>query len=998
MSHNTHRAHRVEIKTDVNDMRSLVALNKIKELPFADKVENAKLIEVYTVEKNITQDELKRIAELLSNPISQSYHIDERETETEFDYAIEIGYLPGVTDNIATTARQSVEDMLKTKLDLNTEGVYSSELLLIKGNLTEEEVQEIAKTKFNPLIQRATIKSHEKFTADHGMETIVPRVLIQKEPEVDVISLDISDEELLELGKKGIKNKDGSFRGPLALEEDYLNAIKDYYKKEGRPPNDIELESIAQTWSEHCKHTIFAAEMDDDLPEGLYKGYIKRATNEIRKAKGEDDFCVSVFKDNAGGIIFDENWVVCDKAETHNTPSALEPFGGAITGIVGVNRDIAGFGQGAKPIINKYGYCFAYPEDKEPIYRDAALTNPALPPRKIMDGVVAGVNTGGNCSGIPTPQGWMYFDDRYKGKPLVFVGTVGMIPKEVNGKPSWEKEAQPGNKIVVLGGRVGQDGIHGATFSSEALDEGSPATAVQIGDPITQKKFIDALVKEARDKNLYTSITDNGAGGISCSISEMARECGGCYVELDKVPLKYPGLDPWQIWISESQERMTLAVPSEKIAELQELMDKRGVEMAVVGDFTDSGKCEIMFKGEKIMDIDLDFLHDGLPKKHLETTYDKSQNPEPEFAQPENLNKTITEMMARHNICGHSYISSQYDHTVQGHTVIYPLQGPGKVNNQATAVKPLFDSNKGVVMSQGITARYSDIDTYHMSACAIDTAIRNAVALGANVDYMALMDNFCWCSSTEKQRLGELKESARACYEYAVIYGTPYVSGKDSMFNDFKGYDKDGNAIKISVPPTLLVSSLSVIDDVSKLVTMDPKVEGDLVYILGETKDELGGSEYFQHIDKKHIGMKIPQVDAEASLALYQTFKQATDQELLASSASITHGGLAVALAKKAIASQLGLEIDLAKIPQPQSPEPIRDDYLLFSESQSRILVTINPANKETFEELFAPHTFAEIGKVTAAPSLLIKKGEETVANPSITELAESYHSTFKNY
>ena len=559
-------AHRIEIKTIANDMRSEVALGKIRELGFGGKIRAVKLIEVYTVEKKVTEHELDEIAKMLSNPISQTYKIDQPEKDVEFDWAIEIGFLPGVTDNVATTARESIEDFLKHKLDLDHEGVYTSLLYLIEGDLTPEEVAQIAESRHNKLIERANIKSHEKFASDHGMETVAPRVHLQTTPKADEINLDIDDNKLQELGKKGIKDEDGTYRGPLALEMDYLHTIQDYYKKEGRNPKDIELESIAQTWSEHCKHTIFAAEIDDDLPEGLYKGYIKRATNEIRKAKGDKDFCVSVFKDNAGGIVFDENWVVCDKAETHNTPSALEPFGGAITGIVGVNRDIAGFGKGAMPIINKYGYCFAYPEDKDPIYRDKELTNAALSPRKISDGVVAGVNTGGNCSGIPTPQGWMYFDDRYKGKPLVFVGTVGMIPTKVNGEPSWEKEAQPGDKIVMIGGRVGQDGIHGATFSSEALDEGSPATAVQIGDPITQKKFIDALVKEARDLDLYTSITDNGAGGLSCSVSEMARECGGCAVKLEKVPTKYPNLEPWKIWISESQERMTLSVPEEKIA------------------------------------------------------------------------------------------------------------------------------------------------------------------------------------------------------------------------------------------------------------------------------------------------------------------------------------------------------------------------------------------------------------------------------------------------
>ena len=323
-----------------------------------------------------------------------------------------------------------------------------------------------------------------------------------------------------------------------------MHAIRDYFKKNGRNPTDVELESLAQTWSEHCKHTIFASAMDDDVPAGLYKTYIQAATNKIREEKGENDICLSVFSDNSGAIIFDDQYLVTHKVETHNSPSALDPFGGALTGIVGVNRDTIGFGLGAKPCINIYGFCVGDPDRDPVLYRMKGRENPVLTPRKILDGVVHGVGVGGNCSGIPTPQGFVYFDDRYGGKPLVFAGTVGIMPRERDGKKLYEKRAQAGDLIVVAGGRVGKDGIHGATFSSEALDPASPVTAVQIGDPITQKKVSDVIVKEARDLGLYRSITDNGAGGISCSVAEMAKECNGCRVTLDAVPLKYPGHGP----------------------------------------------------------------------------------------------------------------------------------------------------------------------------------------------------------------------------------------------------------------------------------------------------------------------------------------------------------------------------------------------------------------------------------------------------------------------
>ncbi len=984
-------AHRIEVFTKVNDTRSAVMKDKLASLGIA--VDSATVLDVFTINKDFSSEKLEKIARMLGNPISQVFKIDSPFIETDFNVALEIGFLPGVTDNIATTSKESIEDLFKTKFE-GEESVHTSSLILIKGEVTAEEAMEAGKLLANDLIQRIHVKTASEFQEQKGMDVIVPKVHLEAHPGTDEVSLDISEEDLLKIGKEGIANKDGTRRGPLALEKEYLHTIKDYFEKEGRNPKDIELESLAQTWSEHCKHTIFAAKIDDNV-EGLYKGLIKKATNDIRKAKGDKDFCVSVFSDNSGGIVFDENWVITDKAETHNSPSALDPFGGAITGIVGVNRDTVGFGLGAKPIINKYGYCVGYPDDKEPIYRDAELTNEALSPRRIFDGIVAGVNVGGNCSGIPTPQGFTCFHKGYKGKPLVFVGTVGLIPNEINGKPSWEKSALPGDLVVVAGGRVGMDGIHGATFSSEALSAGSPATAVQIGDPITQKKLSDAIVKEARDKGLYNSITDCGAGGISCSIAEMAKECGGCSVDLDKVPLKYPNLEPWKIWISESQERMTFSISPNKIDEFLELMGKRGAEAVVVGEFNDSGRCVVKHNGETIMDLDMDFLHDGLPKKELTTIYEKPVHEEPQIEESENLTSILHEMLARPNNCGFSFISRQYDHEVQAGSVLKPLQGIGEVNAVASVTKPFPDSEKGIVCSQGINPSYSEVDTYHMAASAIDTAIRNAISVGGNLDHLALMDNFCWCSSNEKQRLGELKAAAQACYDYAVAYETPYISGKDSMFNDFKGFDKEGNPIKISVPPTLLVSSISVMDDATKSVSLDPKFKGDLVYILGETADELGGSEYYLH--KGFTGNKVPHVDSQSAINRYKKLQTAIENRLVSSSLSPAIGGLGMTLAKKAVAGQLGMEIDLSSAPK--SEDLTRDDSLLFSESQSRFIITIDPNKKEEFEKAMEGTIFAKIGKITDSDKLTIKglKGS-TIIDTSVKDLTETYRKTFKDY
>ena len=984
--------HRIEIFTKVNDTRSQVMLNKLKGAGF--KVTSAKVIEVYTINKDFNSKDIKKIADILSNPVSQEYLIDAYSLTTPFDFALEIGSLPGVTDNIANTAKESIEDLFKIKFT-EEESVHTSQLILIKGSVNENTVKEIGNSLANTLIQRIHIKSYDKFIKDKGMDVVVPKVHLQSNPKPDKIHLNISEEELIKLGKEGVLDKDGTRRGPLALDKESLCVIKDYFKKENRQPTDIELESLAQTWSEHCKHTIFAAKIDDN-EEGLYKGLIRKATQEIRNKKGEKDFCVSVFKDNSGGVEFDKDWIVTDKAETHNSPSALDPFGGAITGIVGVNRDTIGFGKGAKPIINKYGFCVGNPDDNEVIYKDKNLQNAALSPKRILQGVVDGVNAGGNQSGIPTPQGFVYFNDGYKGKPLIFVGTIGLIPKEINGEPSWEKKAQKGDLVVMIGGRVGQDGIHGATFSSEALSSGSPATAVQIGDPITQKKLSDAIVKEARQLSLYHSITDNGAGGLSCSVAEMAKECGGCEVDLDKVPLKYPNLDPWKIWISESQERMTLSIPPDKIDKFMKLMERRGVESTIIGEFNDSGRCVVKLKGETIMDIDMDFLHDGLPRKTLTTSYTKFKHPDPDFKNLKDLTETLLQMMERPNIASFDFISRQYDHMVQGGAVLGPLQGKGRVNSPASVTKPLLDSDKGIICSQGLYPTYSDIDTYHMAACSIDTAIRNVIAIGGTLDRLALLDNFCWCSSNDKERLGQLKAAVQACYDYAIKYETPYISWKDSMFNDFQGYDKNGNPIKISVPPTLLISSLGIIDDVTKTVSLDTKSPGDLIYILGETLNELGASEYFLSHSKSAIGNTVPHVNADKAIKLYSLFEKAIEKRLIASALSPAYGGIGVVLAKKSIAGQLGMDIDLRKVPAKNID---REDYLLFSETQTRFIVTIAPQNKEEFEKSFKEIPHAQIGKVIEDKKFTVKgfNGKEIIKT-DIATLDKHYRKIFGNW
>ncbi len=989
--------YRIEIVYKTKNYRAEVLLKNLISDNF--KLNKVYMSDNYLANIDVDKDRITKVSEGLIQPVTQKAYINEPYTP-EFSYAIEIGFLPGVTDNTAHTVREMIEDILKTKLD-HEKALFSSVTYFFDGDLVKEDVEKISNKLYNPLIQRRQILTKEEYISNNGMGYDIPVVSISDRETADEVNLNVSDDELLEIGKSGIKDSDGSRRGPLALDMLSMNVIKNYFEKnEDRNPTDIEIESIAQTWSEHCKHTIFAASIDDDVTEGIYKKYIRDATKQIRKDKGDDDFCLSVFTDNAGGIVFDDNYIVSDKVETHNSPSALDPFGGSITGIVGVNRDSIGFGMASKPIANRYGFCFANPFDTKPLYRGLTDDTKLLSPRRIMDGVIEGVNAGGNTSGIPTPQGFVYFDDRYKGKPLVFVGTIGLMPRSVVGKNAVEKSALNGDHIVMIGGRVGRDGIHGATFSSEALNSGSPATAVQIGDPITQKKMSDAVVKEARDLGLYNSITDNGAGGLSCSVAEMAEESGGFEVDLEKIPLKYPGLSPWQVWISESQERMTLSVPEKNIKEFISLMESRGVEATVIGTFNNTDRAVVKNKGVKIFDLDMEFLHNGLPKKQLKTTYTKKRHDFEAFDEPKNMNELYIKMLARLNTASFEFISTQYDHEVQANSVIKPLQGKGKVNGNASVIRPVLDSKKGVVLSQGMYPSYSDIDTYWMAACSIDTAVRNVISVGGSLDELALLDNFCWCDSNNPERLGELKEAAKACYDFAVAYGTPYISGKDSMFNDFKGYDEDKNEVMISIPPTLLISSIGVIETVEICQTLDFKNAGDLIYVIGDTKDELGGSEYLALMGeeisgKGYIGNDIPHVDSTKNLITYKAFEEAMKLNLFASTISVERGGLSVAFAKSAMAGSLGLNVDISQVPL---VDLNRIDTILFSETQGRFVVSVNLKNKEAFEKIFNDISFGLVGEVTEGNSFVIKNKNNKIIDTDVDALVDSNKGLFRNF
>ncbi len=978
----------VSLKPDIPDPRGISLKKKVKLFLHLD-VEEIRVSDIYIFDTNLEPEDIEDfITKTLCDPIIHNVSINP-DLDSNFQYHCEIGFLPGVTDNVGKTAKEALETFLDKKLK-DEENIYTSTLFSFKGNLKEKDIEFIA----SELLYNQLIQQHKVYKYNEKPQIYLPKVSIRQKIKVETFDLSIlDDEELLKLSKERL----------LALNIEEMKTIKNFFQNkdflEKRAEKglanitDVELECIAQTWSEHCKHKIFNAtiEYEDEYGnketiKSLFKTYIKASTEKIRDIR-KDDFLVSVFVDNAGVISFNNDWNVVFKVETHNSPSALDPYGGALTGIVGVNRDVLGTGLGAKLIFNTDVFCFA-----DPFYSDP-LPPKILHPRRIYEGVVTGVEHGGNKSGIPTINGSIVFDNRYLGKPLVYCGTGGIMPKKILGKPSHEKEIKDGYLIVMCGGKIGKDGIHGATFSSEELHEGSPATAVQIGDPITQKKMADFLYV-ARDKGLYSAITDNGAGGLSSSVGEMAQISNGAEIILDKAPLKYQGLQPWEILLSESQERMTLAVPPDKIDDFLSLSKQYDVESTVIGRFTSTGYFHVKYENKSVAYIPLDFLHNGLPEMKLKAKFTSVKREKSEIK----LNKTFGEalkiLLSSLNICSKESVVRRYDHEVQGMSIIKPFVGLYNDGpSDAAVIKPLLNSYEGLVISHGICPKYSDYDTYYMTACALDEAIRNAVCCGGNIDKMACLDNFCWCDPIKSEKnpdgeykLAQLVRANKALYDYTVAFGVPCISGKDSMKNDYIM----GN-IKISIPPTLLFSLISVIADVRKTMTLDFKNPGDIIYIAGITKDELGGSEFTRIFNLE--GGIVPKVDANLNKNIYRAMYIAIQSGIITSAHDCSDGGFAVAIAEMAFSGGYGCDISLDNLPIENKLNPFE---ILFSESAGRIIFTTGKDRTKEIEDIFHGLPIAKIGEVKNSKKLRIYLKNELLIDEDIFELKEHWQKTLR--
>ena len=961
-------------------------------------VESARTVHIITIDAALTEAQCDLVrSDVFTNPVTQISSL--RPMAIDADWIVWIGFRPGVRDNAGATAVEAMEDLLGIRFGPD-EAVYTSRRYCLKGpGLSREDADRIASQLLaNDIIQQWKIYSADEWDPEQGVGLIIPKVRLDHTPTVSALSID-SDETLQRL----------SVERNLALNPKDIPIIRNYFLDDSvkarradiglDDPTDVELEYISQARSDHCNHNTFRGLFhytdrstgDSEEIDSLFKTCIEAPTLSLKEKKS---WVASVLWDNAGVGRFDDDTYYTITGETHNSPSNMEAYGGAITGIVGIYRDPMGTGLGSRLIMGSYGYCVGH--------RDyGGDLKPHLHPRRLLDGIIEGVRDGGNKSGIPTPCGQVLFDDGYMGKCLVYVTALGIMPVEVNGAPSEQKTILPGDLAIMCGGRVGKDGIHGVTASSETFSEHTPAGHVQIGDPYTQKKMHDFLL-EARDEGLIRFITDNGGGGLSSSIGESALFSNGCEIELDKVPLKYDGLDQWEIWVSESQERMTVAIAPESEKRFFELSRKHAVESTVIGRYTDTGKLHITYDGKPCAYVDLDLLTAGFPQWQFEaewrTPHDRGLF-EPVIGEPSDHNQLLLDMLARPNICSKAWVSRQYDHEVQGTSVIKPLLGVGRdVAGDAAVLRPVLASERGLAFSQALLPFYSRIDAYHMTACTIDEAVRRLIAVGGDPEHIGGVDNFCWPTiqyDPERNPDGRFKaaqlvRSCKALRDICLSYEIPLLSGKDSMYVDGHLSGRYGETRKVSALESLQFSATSVIADIASCVTLDLKTPGDLVYVIGVTRNELGASEYYDMFDA--VGCNVPEVDARRNIACYRKVHQAIRSNLVASVHGVYRGGLGVHLAMAAMAGGLGMEVDLARVPV---EEVLRGDRLLYSESAGRFIVSIAPDDRQAFETLLDGIPIGLVGRVTETPTLKIGMEEDPIVALTVPALKSAWQSTF---
>ncbi len=959
--------HRVEIraKSQFGDPHAAGVCSQIRELGI-ESVRSVSSARLFFLAGELSADDARRVArELLADPVVENFTVGG--AGACGGKLIEVHLKPGVMDPVAASTEQAIRDM-----GFSISSVQTGRRYELSGDVTDEQRESIARK----LLANAVIE-------DVHFEPYTPPEVRGGSYELKVIEVPIR-----ELDDAGLEKLSKS--GDLFLNLTEMKAIQDYYRRLGREPRDVELEMIAQTWSEHCGHKTFRSDVclrdtkgnEIERISNLIKSTIFGVTRKLAKP-----WCISVFEDNAGVIEFDENNAVCFKVETHNHPSAIEPYGGASTGIGGVVRDPMGTGLGASPVANTDIFCFGMPDmplDDVP--------KGVLHPRRVMRGVVSGVRDYGNRMGIPTVNGAVYFDDRYLGNPLVFCGTVGILPRD-----KCFKNAEAGDAIICVGGRTGRDGIHGATFSSGELThehETEFSHAVQIGNAITEKKMLDTII-QARDAGLYSAITDCGAGGLSSAVGEMGEKLGA-EVHLDRVPLKYAGLSYSEIWISEAQERMVLAVPQQNVERILKLFESEGVEATVIGHYGVRGttaagaegpRLKLLYNGTVVGEFDMEFLHEGLPRPTKDAVYEKIETPSPSLPAKKDYSETLLKILAAPNVASKEWIIRQYDHEVQGGSVIKPLvgateDGPG----DAAVFRPVLASRKGVVLSCGMNPRLGDLDPYQSALHAVDEAMRNCVAVGGNIERTAILDNFCWGNCNKPDRMGALVRSAKGASDAAMAFEVPFISGKDSLNNEFQ----TDSGETIAIPPTLLISAMSVIDDVSRCVTSDAKEAGNYLFLLGRTCGRMGGSHYLM-VEGVKSGNDVPPVDLAMSKHVMHAVQAAIQAGCVRACHDLSEGGLAVAAAEMAFAGSLGVELDIAAVP---AADGATEAAKLFGESAGRFLVEVRPDNYDAFLRLVKDCPFGEVGRVTDRGRIVIKSGPKKLIDVSTAQAKDAWKAT----
>jgi phosphoribosylformylglycinamidine synthase II len=1004
----------------------------IKHLPSLGNISTSstpfifRTTQLYRITGPISKTHIEKLTQhLLIDPVVQEASIttdpDEADAEEQTEHIIDVFFHPGVTDTLAESVLTGAQMLEITGI----ERVETGQRYFLDGRLSEADTRAITQALLhNPVIQDYQLQlaastgiqaETTHIATSAGTDLACPPSSSAVASTIPISSM--NDEQLLAVSKAGL----------LSLNLTEMRAIQQHYRKEEREPTDVELETLAQTWSEHCSHKTFKAtinyreldlqghELMSETIDGLLKSYIMKATEQVKP-----DWLVSAFSDNAGIIRFTDTHDIAFKVETHNHPSAIEPFGGANTGVGGVIRDVVGVS--AQPLACTDVLCFG-PQNTSIDDLPAGI----LTPRRIAGGVVSGVRDYGNKMGIPTVNGAVLYHPGYIYNPLVFCGCLGLLPHG-----SHPNQVQPGDLIVALGGRTGRDGIHGATFSSGEMSSeinAQAGTAVQIGAPITEKKVTDVII-QARDRQLYHAITDCGAGGFSSAIGEMGSETGA-HVELANAPLKYQGLKPWEIWLSEAQERMVLAVPPQHLAELQVLCEIEEVEVSILGTFTDDKRLVVTYQGQSVANLDMHFLHKGNPRHTLEAQWvcpvstgtdvqhsaDVASTARSQMARTlgHSFAPTLLALLRHPNIASKENIVRRYDHEVQGGTILKPLVGrSGNGPGDAAALQPILDNlagtdhqttagtdlarpQKGIILSNGINPLYGKIDPYHMAINAVDEALRNLTAVGGDISHTALLDNFCWGNPNDPEQLGSLVRAVKGCYDAAVGFGTPFISGKDSLNNEYRTEGR-----RLPVIPTLLISAVGVIEDAARTVDMAFKTPGNLLYLLGSTANELAGSHYAEVIDPDSFadlfpGTQLPQVNILQARALMKALGEAIRRGLVRSCHDLSEGGLAVAAAEMSLAGLLGANIDVSQIAvqgMADSFSEITNSIRLFSESASRFIVEITPEQLGAFEKHMRTANIKDmtyLGTVSNTTRLVVQDADTELINLQIPELQEAW-------